>query len=261
MILTLPFKAGIRYTITQTFAQHVAARIAHGWKYYNGGIDYYFYDKPTETDIQAAGKGVVIFAGWDTTKKEDGTPGGYGQQVRIRHADGTVTIYAHLSAINVVTGQAVDQGDVIGLSGNTGNSTGPHLHFEVRNAAGVAVDPDGMMCAGNESPPAANNAAVQAIPPLQEGGQNTGQSLPKAGEVYRVEIDFVNDRAEMSAASADLGDILHDQQVTLSEDAILDANGTIWGTRLVKHYFAIRYQGRDLMKKVTPATQGESDKE
>ena len=65
--------------------------------------------------------------------------GGYGTKVEVQHPDGTTTVYAHLSRV-LVPGGAVAAGDVIALSGNTGRSTGPHLHFEVRDAGG-STDP------------------------------------------------------------------------------------------------------------------------
>jgi murein DD-endopeptidase MepM/ murein hydrolase activator NlpD len=75
------------------------------------------------TPIHAAKDGVVIFAGWN---------GGYGNFVLIDHGGGLVTGYAHQSQIAVTQGQTVGQGQVIGYEGSTGDSTGPHVHFEVR---------------------------------------------------------------------------------------------------------------------------------
>ena len=85
----------------------------------------------------AAGSGVVTYAGWD---------GAYGYVVRLLHADGVATWYAHLSRIDTATGAHVNAGDVIGLVGSTGNTTGPHLHLEVRVGAsqttsGTPIDP------------------------------------------------------------------------------------------------------------------------
>ncbi len=78
--------------------------------------------------IYAADSGVVAYAGWSTV--------GYGYMVLIDHRNGYQTLYAHLSQVNVHCGQGVVQGQVIGLGGSTGNSTGPHLHFEVRYKGG-----------------------------------------------------------------------------------------------------------------------------
>ena len=83
------------------------------------------------TPVHAAAAGTVIHAGW---------LGGYGNLVVLDHGDGLATAYAHASALLVVVGQSVSQGETVSLVGSTGHSTGPHLHFEVR-VNGVAVDP------------------------------------------------------------------------------------------------------------------------
>jgi septal ring factor EnvC (AmiA/AmiB activator) len=85
----------------------------------------------TGTPIGASKAGTVIFAGWQ---------GGYGNLTLIDHHDGVVTAYAHQSSMSVSAGQSVSQGATIGHVGNTGNSTGPHLHFETR-VNGSAVNP------------------------------------------------------------------------------------------------------------------------
>ncbi len=82
--------------------------------------------------IVAAQSGTVILAGYNN--------GGYGNYVMINHGGGYVTLYGHMSSYAVSSGQHVSQGQVIGYVGNTGRSTGPHLHFEVR-VNGSAVDP------------------------------------------------------------------------------------------------------------------------
>ncbi|MFC4769088.1 LysM peptidoglycan-binding domain-containing M23 family metallopeptidase [Effusibacillus consociatus] len=86
---------------------------------------------PTGNAIYASNNGTVIYAGWD---------GGYGKTIRISHGNGVVSTYAHLSSINVSVGQQVNKGAVIGGVGSTGNSTGPHLHYEVR-VNGAIVNP------------------------------------------------------------------------------------------------------------------------
>lgn len=99
------------------------------WGTYHYGLD---LAAPTGTPVIAADSGMVVFRGWD---------GNYGYAVHIDHGGGRlVTWYAHLSAFNVSLGDTVKQGDVIGYVGNTGYSTGPHLHFEVHEG-GTAVNP------------------------------------------------------------------------------------------------------------------------
>lgn len=85
-----------------------------------------------------AGNGIVNFAGWKR---------GYGWVVELRHSGGARTIYGHLARIFVVPGQLVNRGMLLGAVGSSGYSTGPHLHFEYRNAAGQALDPRGLLTA------------------------------------------------------------------------------------------------------------------
>ena len=87
---------------------------------------------PTGSTIVAARSGTVTYAGWSSQ--------GYGNLVKIRHAAGAETWYAHASRILVRVGQSVSQGDPIALVGSTGISTGPHLHLEL-HVRGVAIDP------------------------------------------------------------------------------------------------------------------------
>jgi LysM repeat protein len=83
---------------------------------------------PVGTPIRASADGTVILS------RTSGYNGGYGLYVVIKHANGTQTLYAHMSRVNVAVGEVLKQGEVIGAVGNTGRSTGPHLHFEVRGA-------------------------------------------------------------------------------------------------------------------------------
>jgi septal ring factor EnvC (AmiA/AmiB activator) len=98
------------------------------WGRMHRGID---QGASTGTPIGASKAGTVIFAGWQ---------GGYGNLTLIDHGDGVVTAYAHQSRFAVGSGARVSQGQTIGFVGNTGNSTGPHLHFETR-VNGNAVNP------------------------------------------------------------------------------------------------------------------------
>lgn len=100
------------------------------WGRMHKGID---IAAPVGTPIVAAAEGEVISAGWNS--------GGYGNLVKIRHFDGTVTLYAHNSKIHVRRGQFVQQGQHIANMGSTGFSTGPHLHFEIHPQGQKAVNP------------------------------------------------------------------------------------------------------------------------
>jgi murein DD-endopeptidase MepM/ murein hydrolase activator NlpD len=87
---------------------------------------------PTGSPVRALSSGTVIFAGWQ---------GSYGYKLEIRFWDGTVAWYAHNSSLKVKQGQSVNPGQVVAASGNTGNSTGPHLHLEIHPGGGDAVSP------------------------------------------------------------------------------------------------------------------------
>lgn len=95
------------------------------------GVD---FPVATGTAVKSMARGRVVAAGWG---------GAYGYQVVIRHPDGKYSQYGHLSAVSVRAGQEVNGGQRIGRSGSTGNSTGPHLHFEVRTGPeyGSDIDP------------------------------------------------------------------------------------------------------------------------
>ncbi|GHH91616.1 transglycosylase family protein [Streptomyces capillispiralis] len=99
-------------------------------KGYHTGVD---FPVPTGTSVKSVATGTVVSAGWE---------GSFGYQVVVRHADGRYSQYAHLSAISVRNGQSVTAGQRIGRSGSTGNSSGPHLHFEVRTGPGFGSDVD-----------------------------------------------------------------------------------------------------------------------
>ncbi|MDT0344307.1 transglycosylase family protein [Streptomyces litchfieldiae] len=98
---------------------------------YHTGVD---FPVPTGTSVRSVAAGEVVSAGW---------AGSFGYEVIVRHPDGRYSQYAHLSAISVSAGQPVSSGQRVGRSGSTGNSSGPHLHFEIRTgeAFGTDVDP------------------------------------------------------------------------------------------------------------------------
>ncbi|MCH0572386.1 peptidoglycan DD-metalloendopeptidase family protein [Streptomyces sp. MUM 136J] len=97
---------------------------------YHTGVDFVV---PTGTSLKAVASGTVVSAGWG---------GAYGNQVVIKLHDGYYAQYAHLSQLSVSAGQTVGAGQQIGLSGATGNVTGPHLHFEIRTTPNYGSDVD-----------------------------------------------------------------------------------------------------------------------
>ncbi|MDX3749753.1 M23 family metallopeptidase [Streptomyces sp. AK08-02] len=120
-----------KYTLSAGFNQAGSM-----WSSTHSGQD---FAVPSGTKVVAAHGGTVVKAGGNGA----GDGPAYGNAVVIRHGNGTYSQYAHLSRINVKVGQVVATGQRIALSGNTGNSSGPHLHFEIRTTAnyGSAVDP------------------------------------------------------------------------------------------------------------------------
>ena len=120
-----------RYTLSASFGLGGSM-----WASKHSGQD---FAVPSGTPVSAAHAGTVVKAG--PVGAGDGPA--YGNAIVIRHADNTYSQYAHLSKINVRIGQSVATGERIALSGNTGNSSGPHLHFEIRKTPnyGSAVNP------------------------------------------------------------------------------------------------------------------------
>jgi murein DD-endopeptidase MepM/ murein hydrolase activator NlpD len=113
----------------------------HGWRMHpiygtrrwHAGID---IGAPRGTPVKAADGGVIVDVQSGCVEGDSRCGSGYGNLVRIRHSNGLETVYTHLQNVNVRIGQKTDQGQNIGTVGNTGGSTGPHLHFEVRKGPG-----------------------------------------------------------------------------------------------------------------------------
>jgi len=117
-------------TATGNFVWPASGGITQGYRFYHKAID---ISSRGGGPILAADSGVVTVSGWP-----DGY--GYGNRVIIDHGNGFVTLYAHLSSVQVKAGQRVNRGDVVGQMGSTGRSTGVHLHFEIRHG-GVLMNP------------------------------------------------------------------------------------------------------------------------
>jgi penicillin-binding protein A len=119
-------REGVEGTGTFIWPSQYQALSGGDFKVGHPGLD---LNAPNGSAVYAADTGVIIFAGWTGAV-------GYGNAILIDHGNGYQTLYAHLSQVSTHCGAKVDQGKLIGLSGNTGNSTGPHLHFEVRVPGG-----------------------------------------------------------------------------------------------------------------------------
>lgn len=124
----VPVASGTGAFVWPTHGGVITSPFGMRWGSLHPGID---IGVPIGTPVYAADSGTVIAAGWES---------GYGKRVMIAHGDGLVTLYGHLSSIRVKPGQQVKRGQVVGLSGMSGNATGPHLHFEVR-VDGTPVNP------------------------------------------------------------------------------------------------------------------------
>ncbi len=117
-------------TATGSFVWPARGKITQGYRFYHKAID---IANRGGGPILAADSGVVVGAGWLDNY-------GYGNRVIVDHGNGYVTLYAHLSLIQVQAGQRVNRGDLLGQMGSTGRSTGTHLHFEIRQG-GVLLNP------------------------------------------------------------------------------------------------------------------------
>ncbi|GAA2585025.1 M23 family metallopeptidase [Streptomyces tubercidicus] len=130
-----------KYTLGSTFG--LAGNM---WAHSHSGQDFVV---PSGTAVKAAHAGTVVKAG----PNGGGDGPAYGNAIVIKHDNGMYTQYAHLSQINVSVGQQVGTGEKIGLSGSTGNSSGPHLHFEVRTGPdyGTGIEPTGFLRAHGDT--------------------------------------------------------------------------------------------------------------
>ncbi|WP_344232932.1 M23 family metallopeptidase [Kribbella hippodromi] len=118
--------------VLPTTGYHLTARFNQAggrWAHNHTGLD---FAAPMGTPVDSVEAGEVIQADW---------AGAYGRQVKVRHADGTVTSYGHMSEFDVSVGDKVQAGTMVGRIGMTGNTTGPHVHFEVLPGGGSPIDP------------------------------------------------------------------------------------------------------------------------
>ena len=119
--------------VLPTTGYHLTARFNQAggrWAHNHTGLD---FAAPMGTPVRSVMAGKVIQADFE---------GAYGRQVKVRHADGTVTSYSHMSEFDVSVGDSVEAGTQVGAIGMTGNTTGPHVHFEVLPGGGAPIDPE-----------------------------------------------------------------------------------------------------------------------
>lgn len=122
----------------------------NGFKRFHAGVD---LGASEGVMVYASAPGTVVYAGWQ---------GGYGRHIVVDHGDGIRTHYSHLQDLFVRVGQLVDEREPMGAVGNTGRSTGPHLHFAVTNAAGSFLDP--LILLGVPLPPGAVEPDPEGTP-------------------------------------------------------------------------------------------------
>lgn len=211
----------------------------NGWNYSgkrHTGID---YAVPEGTEVFAAEAGAVDFAGFDRT--------GYGNLIRLGHAGGIGSKYAHLSKILVKRWQRVAKGELIGISGATGNVTGAHLHFETTEN-GKAVDPN--LFFDSVSDPAAT--ASQSMTASAEAESQTGQAAGQAGAAT-IAVELASIRPAAGAAGI-VGQLRQGTEITIGAERKA-ARGLVWRKGTVSFWIAeADASGTEIFK-----SAGESD--
>ena len=157
--IQLTYPVGLGWTISQDFAGHVATARQNGWcirpgtncpnGYYYPAIDWALANR---TPGRIAASGIVIKAGLDPTTATN-PKRGYGNRIQVRHDNGWQTVYAHLAEWYVTDGERITPEKIAYLTDNTGYSTGPHIHFELRDENGVPIDPMPYLTGAIVTPP------------------------------------------------------------------------------------------------------------
>lgn len=161
-------------------------------KYQHEGID---IAGASGTPIHAAAAGKVIKAGWDDW--------GLGNAITIQHPDGRVTVYGHNQRLLVSLGQQVNQGQIIAEMGSTGNSSGPHLHFEIHTNQRKAIDPIAFLPAQNtgtiQNTATTSNTRIAAINSINRPNANnlcSGTTLI-AGETKNARVKVCQEKGQL----------------------------------------------------------------
>ncbi len=195
------------FVMTQAFGETITNPNGHT------GLD---YGLPIGTAVLAAAEGTVV--------KVANDPKGYGLHIILEHQSGLQTLYAHLSRCAAWKGQSMRAGELLGRSGTSGNSTGPHLHFEVR-LEGKPIDPLPLLTASN----------VQ-IPPQQAAAAS------KANKKWKVSCEMLNIRSGPGIGAPIIGRIR--EGTAVPELAVVE---TRWIRIADGEWVAAIYNGQSLM--------------
>jgi hypothetical protein len=221
-----------RAPITQHFGANPAAYARFGQAGHNG-VD---FGVPLYTAVHAAAAGMVAKTGSD--------PKGYGLYVILKHTNGYQTLYAHLGRVMVDTGEELPAGSVLGLSGSTGNSTGPHLHFELRRDTAKSTSyPQGAVN------PLGYYAAVEPAPEPLVFPTPTPLVPPSPG-CYTVIVPSLRIRLEPTTEAAIVGALAQGLAVEVIGSSI-EANGVIWVP--VRLWIGAAQDGAALIERVPDA--------
>lgn len=227
------------YNITSPFGKNNGIKSAHN------GID---YATPMNTPVGAVANGTVI---------QTGNAGTYGNLVKVRFDDGNIGYYSHLNSFNVKAGDKVRAGDILGTSGNTGRSTGPHLHLEVRGADDNyynQIDPQKYIDMYNPQP-------YKAPEPLyydfKTGGLKPKEELLSAKPSRQTSVEIpISDNKTISLKYGTVENI-NDVFENMSSESVKERNANAKGKALFDYLNSKQYNdkvGSDIMngKLITP---------
>ena len=204
------------YPVTQEFGENPGDYSRWNMLAHNG-ID---FGAPTGTNVLAAAAGTVERADYDEH--------GYGWYVQIKHADGLTTVYAHLSQIRVQPRVEVKAGQLIGQVGSTGNSTGPHLHFELRKQG---LEKNGY------------HGAIDPRPLIAWPGKPAVVVGP--GVVFVVKAGTLNVRSGPGLGHTVVGALHLGDEIGIVETITPE----VWGRLADGRYVALHYAGNELASK------------
>lgn len=179
-------------SVETTLIWPTSGTVSQGFrKYQHEGID---IAGTIGTPIFAAASGTVVKAGWDDW--------GLGNFIEIKHPDGSVTVYGHNRRLLVSKGQEVNQGQIIAEMGSTGNSTAPHLHFEVYKNSRLAVDPMGILSSSTtaklplEKPVSPSQPIPVNIPPITTNNECAGMTVI-IGETAKMRVQVCEEKGQL----------------------------------------------------------------